>query len=117
KVLAESAPGTPTSTSSDFSKWLIRLHRSAPSANHFSAATDCGLASVIGTVGKGHPQAILRTPRDAAPMRAAVRCDAQHELVGDGHNFHPGDLGTAIGKVAYDAFTGKIVIAIVHLGR
>jgi len=68
-------------------------------------------------VGKGHSQAVLRTPRDAAPMRTAVGGDAQHELVGNGRNFHPDDLGTTIGKIAYDAFAGKTAIANVHLGR
>jgi hypothetical protein len=47
-------------------------------------------------VGKFHCQAILGTPGDTAPMGAAMRRNAEDELVRDGGGFHAGNLGATI---------------------
>jgi hypothetical protein len=88
-----------------------RLHQA------FSAAARRNFASSVATVGEGGPEAVVRTPHDVAPVQAAVRRDAQHELVRNIVNFYTGDLGTTVGKVAHDAGAGKSAIAIIDHGQ
>jgi hypothetical protein len=88
-----------------------RLHQA------FSAAARRKFAGSIGAIGEGGPETVVRTPHDAAPVQAAVRRDAQHELVCNIIDVYAGDLGATVGKVAHDAGTGKTAIAIIYLGQ
>jgi len=64
--------------------------------HQFSPSTWWLRASLFYVVGKFHSHGTLRAPNDMASMGAAVRGNAEDELVRNGAGFHTCNLGATI---------------------